>query len=499
MPPRPRALVLLLAVSLAVPCGIALADAGGSRPCSSSDDGGAWPSYGRDASNTRTQSDETSLDAGRAAQLAPAWTLTTNGALQSTPVVSGGCVYLTTSAGLLYAVNAATGQPAWAQPVQVPVQTAGFGGAVPGAPAVSHGKVFILASDDSKPFAAAYDAHSGELLWKSAPVTTQPGSYTNASAAVRDDVLVMGYSSAEGDDTGQGGVALIDTDSGAILADVPTIPPADQKEGYAGGGIWSTAAFDSHGYAYVGAGNPNSKQVEHPHTNAILKIDVDRHRATFGQIVASYKGEVDQYDGSLQTLSRTPACAASDTGMVWPLDDPVCGQLDLDFGASPNVIPDGHGGLLVGDLQKSGDYHVAHTGDMSPAWHTLVGASCAACNAASTAYDGTSVFVIGTPGGALWSLDAQTGARNWAAPVADGAHYEPLSVADGVVYTADGNGFLDGWSTSDGSVVVKRSLSADAGAAAGGLTSAGVSIADHTVFAATSDLSEPTGYLIAYR
>jgi outer membrane protein assembly factor BamB len=500
MTPRPRALILLAAASLAVPCGIAVAAAGGSQPCSSTDAGGSWPTYGHDAANTRTQPQEKSLDAARAAQLAPAWTFTTSGALQSTPVVSGGCVYLTTSAGLLYAIDAATGRQAWPEPAKVNVDKAAMnGGAVPGAPAVSHGKVFVLASEDSKPFAAAYDAHTGTLLWQSAPVTTQPGSYTNASAVVDDDVLVMGYSPAEGDDTGQGGVALIDTDSGAILADVPTIPLADQKQGYAGGGIWSTAAFDGHGYAYVGAGNPDSKTKEHPHTDAILKIDVDRDRATFGQVVASYKGEVDQYDDSLQQLSQTPACAASDTGMVWPLDDPVCGQLDLDFGASPNLIPDGHGGLLVGDLQKSGDYHVAHARDMSPAWHTIVGASCAVCNAASTAYDGSSVFVLGTPGGALWSLDARTGARNWAAPVADGAHYQSLSVADGVVYTVDGYGFLDGWSTTDGSVVVKRSMSADVGAAGGGLTSAGVAIADHTVFAATSDPSQSTGYLVAYR
>jgi len=99
----------------------------------------------------------------------------------------------------------------------------------------------------------------------------------------------------------------------------------------------------------------------------------------------------------------------------------------------------------------------------------------------------------------LWALDAQTGAQRWAAPVADGVHYEPISVADGLVYTVDGNGFLDAWSAADGSVVVKRSMSADLQAATGGLTSTGVAIADHTVFAAMSDQSQPNGYLVAYR
>jgi outer membrane protein assembly factor BamB len=477
---------------------VALAAGHDTQPCSATDAGGAWSSYGHDPANSRTQTGETTLDAARAATVAPAWTFTTDGTLQSTPVVAGGCVYLTTSTGEVYALDAATGKQVWSANVHV-LTPPSLGGDAPGAPVVSHGRVLVLASDDSKPFAVALDAHSGTRLWTSKPVTTQPGAYTNASAAVAGDVLVFGYSPPEGEDSGQGGVALLDVENGRILADVPTIPLADQQKGYAGGGIWSTAAFDRHGYAYVGAGNPMSKTKEHPHTNAILKIDVDRDRSTFGQVVASYKGNVDQYDSSLATLSQTPVCAASDTGMTWPLDDPACGQLDLDFGASPNVISDGHGGLLVGDLQKSGDYHVAHTADMSPAWHTVVGASCAACNAASAAYDGSSIYVVGTPGGVLWALDAQTGAQKWAAPVADGAHYESISVADGVVYTVDGNGFLDAWSATDGTVVLKRSVSADVDAVTGGLISTGVSIADHTVFAAMSDLSQPNGYLVAYR
>jgi len=336
-------------------------------------------------------------------------------------------------------------------------------------------------------------------LWQSAPLSTQEGAYTNASPAVSHGVVVAGWSPTEGDSSQQGGVALLDVASGATLATVFTVPLADQAKGYAGGGIWSTAAFDRDGYAYLGAGNPNSKTVEHAHTNAILKIDVDRSRPTFGTVVASYKGNVDQYDAALQAVSQLPTCALSDTNTQWPLDDPVCGQLDLDFGASPNLMTDSAGRLLVGDLQKSGTYHVAHAGDMSAAWSTLVGGTCQACNAASTAYDGRSVYVEGVPGGALWSLNAATGARNWVAPVADGTHYQSISTADGVVWTIDGDGFLDAWSSADGSVLVKRPLSADVSAPAAGLNSSGVAIADHTVFAATADPSSSTGYLVAYR
>src|SRR5207249_4766662 len=61
----------------------------------------------------------------------------------------------------------------------------------------------------------------------------------------------------------------------------------------------------------------------------------------FGRIVGSYKGNVDQYYGELQAVSQSPICAASEKtplGDKQPFDNPACGQLDLDFGASPNVF-----------------------------------------------------------------------------------------------------------------------------------------------------------------
>lgn len=473
--------------------------------CSAQDPGGAWPVYGADVANSRTQPAETALGPSAAANLAPKWVFPTDGGLQSTPIVSHGCVFLTTSTGYVYAVDAATGRQVWK--TSLPVSAPGpIGGDIPGAPAVVGGQLIVLVSQSGAPYAASLDIHNGALNWRSAPVSTQSGVYTNASAAVHDGVVVFGYSPPEGTDGAQGGVSLLDAESGAILADVPTITPADQAQGYAGGGIWSTAAFDKNGYAYVGAGNPFSKTKQDPHTDAILKIDVDRSRPTFGTIVGSYAGEPDQYTQQLAALSQTPACALSDSnGLTWPLDDPVCGQLDLDFGASPNLINGPSGRLLVGDLQKSGVFHAANASDMSSAWHTLVGASCAVCNAASSAYDGSAVYVVGTPGGVLWSLDATTGSVRWETPVADGVHYQSVSTADGVVYTVDSNGFLDVWSAATGAPLAKRSITVDAGAPLGGLTSTGVAIADHTVFAAnsavsaTSPTNPPDGYLVAYQ
>jgi outer membrane protein assembly factor BamB len=130
--------------------------------------------------------------------------------------------------------------------------------------------------------------------------------------------------------------------------------------------------------------------------------------------------------------------------------------------------------------------------------------SCQACNAASTAFDGHSITGVGTPGGELFSLGRDDGTPDWMSPIADGAHYQSTSTADGVVYTLDGNGFLDVLDAATGDTIARRPLSADAGVPVEGLTSSGVAIAEHRVFAAGAMLPDATGsgqsgVIVAYK
>jgi outer membrane protein assembly factor BamB len=449
--------------------------------------GGDWPSYGHDASNTRTQSAEHAISAANVDRLAPAWTFDTakatngadQGAFNGTPLESGGCLFAASTAGHVYALNATTGKVRWHR--HFTVSLAGGGGVFVGGPALYRGRVIVLVNQDSAPYLIALDKHTGKTAWKSAPIYQYPSGYTNATPQVFGGVVVAGFSPPEGDPNGVGGVALLDAATGQIIHVTPTIPAADVKKGYAGGGIWSTPAYDeaTH-YAYVGAGNPFSRTVEHKNTNAILKIDLNRNRSTFGQIVASYKGNKDQYAKTLEVLSHTPACAVGDDQTL-PLDDPACGQLDLDFGASPNLFRDKSGRLLVGDLQKSGVYHVATAAAMQPAWTQIVGLSCQVCNAASTATDEGGVYLEGTPGGLLWSL-GHGGAQRWTSPVGDGAHYQAISTANGVVYTIDNAGTFGAWDAKSGAPLFRRPLSTDTHTADAAATSAGIAIARHTVF-----------------
>jgi polyvinyl alcohol dehydrogenase (cytochrome) len=475
--------------------------------------GGDWPSYGHDLANTRTQADEHGLGPSVAGKLTQAWSFSTSStndgtSFNTTPVVSRGCVYIGSSGGVVYALDAQTGHVVWQKKLDAP--NPGSGGVIVGAAAVDGNKIIFLVDEFTAPYAIALDRSTGAVVWKSPPfappltsTAAQAGSYTNASPIVAGAFVVAGYSPPEGDASATGGFSLINAATGAIVKTTPTIPPADQAKGYAGGGLWSTPAYDpATRYLYFGAGNPGSKDKQHPNTDAILKIDLDRSRPTFGEIVASYQGNVDQYASALQTLSQTPACQVSaDPSVPDPLDDPVCGQLDLDFGASANLFRTSAGTELVGDLQKSGVYHVADAATMKPAWTALVGASCQACNAASTAVDGNAIEGVGTPGGTMFSLARDSGSTNWVSPVGDGVHYQSVSVADGVAWTVDGASNLDGFDATTGRPLVRRPMSVDAGSAVTDATSSGVSIAEHELFAAAGGLSYESapGYVIAYR
>jgi polyvinyl alcohol dehydrogenase (cytochrome) len=506
-----RAAALFVEAALLGACFASSAAA--SAPCTTPTTGGEWPTYGHDAANTRSQPSETGLGPNAVAAIKPAWVFSTSSTgdgtgFNSTPVVYGGCAFVGSFGGVAYALDARTGNVVWQRKLQAP--NPGSGGVIVGAPAINGSTVIYLVNEFAAPYAIALNRSTGAVIWKSAPfapplnaTAAQAGSYTNASPLVADGFVLAGYSPPEGDPTATGGFSLINATTGQVVETTPTIPPAAQAEGYAGGGLWSSPAYDpGTKYAYWGAGNPNSKTKQYKTTDAILKIDLNPARSTFGQIVASYEGNVDQYTTALQQLSQSPACAASDNPAVpYPLDDPACGQLDLDFGASANLFRTGNGTKVVGDLQKSGVYHVANARTMAPVWSALLGASCAACNAASTAFDGGSIDGVATPGGAAFSLNRGTGATNWLSPVGDATHYQSVSAADGVVWTVDGLSNLDAFDAATGQPLVHRPLSVDAGAPVTNLTSTGVAIAEHEVVVAAGGLSysAATGYVIAYR
>ena len=140
----------------------------------------------------------------------------------------------------------------------------------------------------------------------------------------------------------------------------------------------------------------------------------------------------------------------------------LCQHQDVDFGGSPQLFEVG-GRQVVGELQKSGVYHVAYTDDMKSAWKATVGAPAVITNGDTGATDGKRVYVVGTPPGQMMALDARDGAMAWASPIGDQIHFQAVTYANGVVYTVDSAGNFRAWAAADGTALVTRPLGGDTG------------------------------------
>jgi hypothetical protein len=230
----------------------------------------------------------------------------------------------------------------------------------------------------------------------------------------------------------------------------------------------------------------------------VLKFDIDRASPRFGQVLASYKGTIDEY---VPQFSELPCYDIPGNPAPWyPQGIGQCGDLDMDFGASPNLFTLPGGRKVVGVGQKSGVYHVVDAKTMKPVWTQLVGPPSAVGGiVGSTAIAGGQVFGPITIGGYVWSVDQATGANKWFAPVGDGAHWgNPVSTANGIVYTVDLRGFLDAYDAATGVSLLHRSLMLG-GPMAPTASWGGVSIARGTVYAAVGMTGLPDGQVVALR
>ncbi|HVL80253.1 MAG TPA: PQQ-binding-like beta-propeller repeat protein [Actinomycetota bacterium] len=455
--------------------------------------GGEWRAYGNDLLNTRSQPAEKTITPQNVGSLVMGRRFTAPqaqpgaGGFHNTPVIADGCMYLATNTGWVFALNADTGDLLWRTHLAGNAASL-IGGVITGSVSVGNGLVYVGVSKTNEPYLAALDQQSGRLRWK-VVVDETPNSLLVSSPVLYDDsdgpLVFQGFMGSEGTATPRGGYTIHDAVTGEIVAKDYTIADEDYAAGYRGASIWSTAAVDPDtNYIYVGTGNPASKKIEHRHANALLMIDGDRDRGTFGRIVNAFKGNPDQY---FPGLHRQPVCDefGDRIAVVW---SQACLQLDLDFGASPNIFTDHLGRKLVGALQKSGVYYALFADNMQLAWSTVVGGPGVPLNSSSTAVAGGRVFVPAQPPSQLWALQVGDGRYDWVQPIADVVHYQSVSEANGVVYTVDLFGNLLGFDAVTGLPVLRRPVSLDVGSfKTDGGNSSGIAIARNALYVVVSD------------
>ena len=357
------------------------------------------------------------------------------------------------------------------------------------------------------PYVVALNRANGKRLWATRPIDTQAGADVYGSPILFRGTLMIGVSggSAElGDEADryafQGSMNFLDARNGRVLRKTWTIhPPNRPNDRFAGAGVWSTPAVDpQEKVAYVGTANPFKPQAEHRYSNAVVKYDVDRRSPRFGRIIGSYKGDIDEY---VPGLSKLPCYDfPGNNPPFYPQGIGACGDIDLDFGASPNLFRGPGGRKLVGAGQKSGVYHVFDAKTMKPVWKQIVGPPTPLGGiVGSTAYDGRSVYGPITVPGYTWALSSANGSHRWFGPVADGAHWgPPVAVANGVVYTVDLAGHLNAYDARTGAPLLKRPM-ALGGSGPVSLSWGGVAVARQTVYAGVGLGSLSEGFIVAFR
>jgi quinohemoprotein ethanol dehydrogenase len=300
-----------------------------------------WAYYGNDVSNSR-YADIDQINPSNVSQLKPAWIFHTGifdpaMAMEMTPIVINGVMYITTGDDDVYALNAATGKQIWAyHPTDMvkistlPVCCNNDNRGV----AVGGGLVFDARLDANL---VALNASTGKVIWTTAVDSPANGAtmtlapqYISASSGTVPEVLV-GVSGAEFG--ARGHLDAYNPATGKLLWRFWTTTPAT----YAGtswqqGGatVWGTPTFDpTLNMVYFSTGNayPWPYAATRAGTNlyaaSIVALD-----ATSGELQWFFQEvhhDVWDYDGPQPTVlfswNGIPALEHTNkTGYVWLLD-----------------------------------------------------------------------------------------------------------------------------------------------------------------------------------
>jgi len=277
-----------------------------------------WNTYGGDQSNTRF-SGLAQINTSNVQNLKVAWVaqLGSLEAQESTPLVIGDTLYVTTSAGpkYVYAINAKDGTPKWKYAPEIPAdvqQTTCCGLDNRGA-AFARGKLFVGRLDGHL---VALDAKTGKELWKTRVVDYHDGAAITSPPTLAKNLVITGY--AGGEYGIRGAIAAFDQETGKEVWRTYTIPGAGDPETetwkgeswkHGGGAAWLVGSYDPKlNLVYYGTSNaapwgasergPDSSdygQFTNLYTASTLALDADT-----GKIVWHYQStpyDTWDYDG----------------------------------------------------------------------------------------------------------------------------------------------------------------------------------------------------------
>lgn len=396
---------------------------------------------------------------------------------RSQPVIVGGRVYLATSQGAVYSLDAATGCTHWGFKAGEVRSGVAIGDAA-GVPAVFF--------PDAGATVYALNAATGELIWKIRPVD-HFATMATATPRLHNGVIYQPFSSFEevlaGDPSYQcctfrGSVVALDAATGKKIWQTFTIPEpkptsktsgGTQQHGPSGAGVWATPTIDEQlGVLYVSTGDNYSDPASNT-SDAVLAMNLK----TGALLWSRQMTENDAFNIGCTTPQRTNC--------------PQARGPDFDFGQPPILVSLGGQRRALVIAQKSGMVHAldpdqkgavlwqtrasegsalggSQWGSASDGEKMYVAISDISMGAKpdSTVPQGFRTFLDPGKGGGLHALDLRTGKIAWSAkpaPCTPGrtncspAQSAAVTAIPGVVFSGSVDGHLRAYSTATGAVM----------------------------------------------
>ena len=432
----------------------------------------SWSSWGGNTSNTRFQTTP-GLTAADVPRLKLKWAFGFPGDLTSNghPTYAGGRVFVGSTGGKVYSLDAATGCIHWYVDV---------GSLVRSAITVAGKTAFF---GDGSAFVWAVDAATGKQLWKT-KVDDFPVARMTSSPVFYDGKLYVGVASGE-EAAGsvpsyqcckfRGSVVALDAATGKQIWKTWTIdqqpkPTAKNKIGTqlfgpSGAPIWSTPAIDTKlNVIYVTTGD-NYSEPGTGTSDAFIAIDMKSGKKLWiRQMTAN-----DAY---------TSACRLPDRTNCPEVNGP-----DFDFGASPILVTlhNGKRALIAG--QKSGIVHALDPDKRGEKlWDVRVGKGGTMGGVQwGSAADDANVYVANSDikrimldyatttdtdasqGGGMYALKLENGERIWYTPPVPGvcegrtrcspAQSAAVTAMPGAAFSGSMDGHLRAYSAANGAII----------------------------------------------
>jgi polyvinyl alcohol dehydrogenase (cytochrome) len=432
-----------------------------------------WNGWGRDLANTRYQP-EPAIRAMDVPKLSLKWAFGFQGGTEfGQPTMVDDRLFVTTSAGRIYALDAKTGCTYWTYDAPAGSRTAvsiGELGQAKRAAIPRKLKRTLAHLDVIKAPSAAYfgddsgavyalDAQKGTLLWKT-QVDTHPTARIVGTPILFGDKLYVAVGSNEEKNaaspnysccTFRGSVAALDMASGKVQWKSYTIleepqPTHKNSAGVqefapAGAAISSTPSIDSkRGVLYVSTGR-SMTGIEQSLVDAVAAFGLNDGKLRWVKQL-TVKGEVPQSGFTSPPVLRTLGSgkeiilAGQLSGVVYGLDPDHGGEILWQSRLGTEGTPDS-GGIAWGSAVDHRSLFVAVSGSLAQP---------------------------GNGNGSLWALDPKTGIARWHTPAptpacswSEGAcshaQSQAVTVMPGGVFSGSMDGHLRAYSTIDGKIL----------------------------------------------